>query len=341
MFKNTKTTAVLALLLLLTTILAGCLPATQTGSSITLTIALADDTPVNSGVPDPQSAYAGALLAAGQFMKHTGMTVVIVPYADNGDVDTAKEIARQITESDAVAVIGHSTIETSRAAAEIYNTAGIPVLNATPVTETLTDEYPNYFNITYTAQSEAAYLANYLRKIKGAASASIISTTDGYGQTLAKQFENTFSGLGGEIVGSETVTGSGDRELDEIVRQIISTDTEAIFLATDDETAAQLIIKMTQKGVAYPIVGGSTLSTPRFQEIIEAQSEEIAFPGYYTDGILTTRAIIFDSANRYAGQFKQDYYAEYKTDPGDKVVNGYDAALLLFQAFLNSDAPEA
>ena len=256
MFKYTKITAVLALLLLLTTILAGCLPATQTGSSITLTIALAENAPGALGVPDPQSAYAGVLFAADQFIKHTGVNVVIVPYADNGDVDTAKEIARQITESDAVAVIGHSTIETSRAAAEIYSAAGIPVLNFMPVTETLTDEYPYYFNTTYTAQSEAAYLANYLRKVKEAVSASIISTTDGYGQTLAKQFQNTFTGLGGEITMNELVTGSGGQELDEIVRKIISTDTQTIFLATDDETAAQLIIKMTQKGVAYPIVGG-------------------------------------------------------------------------------------
>ena len=336
MFNNTKTTVVLAVILLLTTLLGGCLPETQTGNS-TLTIALVEDTSVGSGNPEPQSAYAGALLAADQFMEHTGVNVVIVPYVENGEVDTAKKIAGQIAESNAVAVIGHSTIETSRAAAEIYNAAGIPVLNYMPVTETLTDEYSNYFNTTYTAQSEAAYLANYLRKVKGAASASIISTTDGYGQTLAKQFENTFTGLGGEITINEIVTGSGDQELDVIVRQIISADTQTIFLATDDEMAAQLVIKMTQKGMAYPIVGGSSLSTPHFKELIGDQSEEIAFPGYYTDGILTTRAIIFDSANRYAGQFKQDYYKKYGDDPGDRVVNGYDAALLLFQAFLNSD----
>ncbi|MDX1378802.1 MAG: ABC transporter substrate-binding protein, partial [Anaerolineales bacterium] len=280
--------------------------------------------------------------AAEQFSRHTGIDVVVVPYMDNGNVEVAKEIAeQQIANSEVLAVIGHSTIETSRVAAEVYEAAGIPVLNPVPVTETLTTDFSYYFNTTYTAQSEAAFLANYLRQVNGAETASVISTEDGYSQLLAIQFKNTFTGLGGEVTIEEVVSGADDQNLEEIVRRIASADTETenpgtIFLAADAETAAQLVILMKQKGVSNPLVGGSSLSQPLFQSLIGAQSEEIVFPGYYTDKILTTRAIIFDSANRYASQFRQDYQDVYQTEPGDRVVNGYDAALLLFRAFLDS-----
>ena len=343
MFKANKITVAVSLFFIFSIVFAGCLPATQAGGSQTFTIAVIEDSPGDVGSPNPQSIYAGVKLAADQFSAHNKkINVVVIPYADKGDPETAREVAQQIVESGAVAVIGHSTVETSLAAADIYDDNEIPVLNVVPVTEALTDSHPYYFNTTYTAQTEAAYMANYLRKIKGVETASIISTADGYGQTLAKQFRNTFTGLGGEITINEVVSGDSVG-LEQVVRQIIFADTETqdpgtIFLATDDETAAQLVIAMTQKGVSYPIVGGSNLSTPAFQEKIGERSEEAAFPGYYTDGILTTRAIIFDSASRYADGFGHEYYTSYGVDPDDKGVNGYDAALLLFKAFLDVNA---
>ena len=342
MFRRTRITSILALTFILTAVLASCVSSTQTSNSQVITIAVVEANPGEAGNPNPYSAYAGIKLAAEQMQAHGGVSIEVVPYFDNGNVTIAKQRAEGIVNSNAIAVIGHSSVETSRAAAEIYEQAGIPVLNYVPVTESLTDEYPHYFNTTYTAESEAAYLANYLRKINGAETATIIHTDDGYGQTLAKQFRNTFQGLGGQITFDSTVRSLNNRDIEEVVSNIISANTETdnpgtIFIATDDETAAQLVILMKRKGVSYPIVGASTLSTPAFLDVIHAQPEEETIPGYFTDGILTTRALIFDSANRYANQFRHDYQVVYNNDPSDKVVNGYDAALVLMSALQNAD----
>ena len=342
MFKRTRTTSILALTFILTAVLANCIPSAQASNSQVFTIAVVEATPGEAGNPNPYSAYAGIKLAAEQMQTHGGVSIEVVPYFDNGNVTIAKQRAEEIVNSNAIAVIGHSTVETSRAAAEIYDQAGIPVLNYVPVTESLTDDYPYYFNTTYTAESEAAYLANYLRKINGADTATIIHTDDGYGQTLAKQFKNTFQGLGGQITIEGTVRSLNNRDIEDVVSNIISSNTETdnpgtIFIATDDETAAQLVILMKRKGVSYPIVGASTLSTPAFLDAILAQPEEETIPGYFTDGILTTRALIFDSANRYANQFRHDYQVVYENDPSDRVVNGFDAALVLMSALQNAD----
>ncbi|HSO12483.1 MAG TPA: extracellular solute-binding protein [Anaerolineales bacterium] len=342
MYHRNKVTSVLVLFVILAGLFSGCAPRSPVKDSRTIVVAVVEDDPGEAGNPNPQSAYAGIDLAAEQMRERWNLNLEVIPYADNGNADTAKEIAGRIVQSDAVAVIGHSSVETSRAAADVYEQAGIPVINYVPVTEDLTAESPHYFNTTYTVESEAAYVANYLRKINGAATASIIHTNDGYGQTLARQFKNTFQGLGGQITVEGAVRASNVDDLEMVVSSIISANPETdnpgtIFVATDDGTAAQLVILMKQKGVSYPIAGASTLATPSFLRIIREQQEEETIPGYYTDGILTTRALIFDSANRYANQFRADYQEQYAVDPGDKVVNGYDAALVLMAALRSSD----
>ena len=340
-----KAVSIAILLVMLAGLFSGCAAsASKESDSRTIVIAVAEDDPGEAGKPNPQSAYAGVMLAVDQMRDHWGVNINVVPYMDGGDAGVAALKAQEIVQSDAVAVIGHSTLETSRAAAGIYEQAGIPVINYVPVTEDLTAEFPHYFNTTYTAESEAAYVANYLRKINGAETATIIATNDGYGQTLARQFKNTFQGLGGRITVEGVVRASNPDDLEQMISNIISANPETdnpgtIFIATDDETAAHLIIKMKQKGISQPIAGASALVTPAFLTIIREQQEEETIPGYYTDGILATRALIFDSANRYANQFRQDYQTQYgnSNDPGDRVVNGYDAALVVMAALRSSD----
>ena len=338
----------LPLIVLFSGVITNCASLSNSRDSRTVTIAVVENDPLTEdGNVNNQSIYAGVKLAADQMKELGGVNLDIKFYDDDNDPAKAAQIAGQIANSNAVAVIGHSSIETLKAAAETYELAGIPTINALPITEHFTESYYYHFNISYTAETEAAYLANYIRKINRQATATILYTEDGYSQTIARQFKNTFQGLGGKITIEKAITGDGTQ--DEIVSEIISANTETnnpgtIFLATDDVTAAQLVILMKRKGVSYPIAGASNLSTPTFIKLIESQSEEETFPGYYTNGILTTRTLIFDSADRHANQFLDDYQAQYTNDsdekvlrPGDKVVNGYDAALALMTAMQKAE----
>lgn len=493
MILRSKYLSILVLICLFVPLLSNCAP--RYGAFPTVTIAVVEADPGSAGNPNPQSAYAGVKLAVDQFKKYNGVNVRVDLYSDGNDQAQAAQIAEEIAQSNAIAVIGHSSIETSNVAGGIYDEYKLPVINVVPVTEHLTQDHPYHFNITYTAESEAAYLASYLVKLEdkttagiihaadaendalqkqfrnlfakyggvvtfreaatlsepaGASvepapaegeaggpdeqvdvesepqavvpeiglseselsqlsgiierlaaitdvdqpelllilandlvrselaamlkekgisipvsgaeiveetfirellkppTASIIYTEDGYGSALARQFRNTFTGLGGKITLDEVITVVDSREnrIEEIVSRIISADAETedpgtIFIAADDVTAAQLIIAMKRKGVSYPKVGASTLSTPAFLETIAGESES-TIPGYFTDGLLTTRALIFDSANRYANQFLEDYQNIYKggqgrlIEPGDRAINGYEAALALIAAIQNS-----
>ncbi|NWG35794.1 MAG: extracellular solute-binding protein [Chloroflexi bacterium] len=345
MNRRNKVFSVVALLGILAGLLSGCI-SPKARDARSFVIAVVEENPGEAGRPNPQSAYAGVRLAVDQMRDYWGVDIQVVPYTDGNDANTAILKAQEITQSGAIAVIGHSSIETSLAAADIYEQAGIPVLNVAPVTEKLSLEHPHFFNTTYTAESEAAYIANYLRKINGAETASVIATNDGYGQTLARQFKNTFKGLGGHITIEGIVRPSNEEDMESAISNIISANPETnnpgtIFIATDDKTAAQLIVRMKRKGVSYPLAGASSLTTPAFLELIREEPEEETIPGYYTDGILATRAIIFDSANRFANQFRRDFQGQYNDEPGDLVVNGYDAALVVMAGIRSSRATGA
>lgn len=350
MTRHTKIFITLLLSMIVTATLTNCASQPLGNRNGSVTIAVVESNPGEKGNPDSQSAYAGALLVANQLAEQSGIQINIEPYDDGNDPKKATQIAGQIAKSDAVAVIGQSSIETLYAAGEVYDNAGIPVINIVPTTNQLNEKFPYYFNITFTAESEAAYLANYLRRIDGVQTASIIYTNDEYGEALAKQFGNTFTGLGGSITFRKEIKTDLqlDTQLEEIVSTIIAANPETenpgtLFIATDDDIASQLIILMKRKGVSYPIMGGSNLSTPAFLESISTEPEELTLPGYFTDGILTTRAIFFDSANRYANQFLSDYQTAYQVegqelpDPGDRVVNGYEAALALAAGIRDTD----
>ncbi len=336
---------VLPLLIVLTGLLSNCASASQTHDTRTVTVAIVENNPLNEdGSINRQSIYAGALLAADQIRARGGIDIQIDAYDDDNDPQKSLEIANQIADSGALAVIGHTSAETLEAGGNVYEAAGIPTLNVSAISGHFTESYYYHFNLSYTAEAEAAYLANYLRKVNGTQTATIISTRDGYSTSLAKQFKNTFQGLEGIITIEKVV---GDETADEIVSDIISANTEThhpgvIFIATDDITAAELLILMKRKGVSYPVAGGSALSSPAFRAVIESQQEEVTFPGYYTDGILTVREIVFDSANRYANDFLTDYQQVYQSDnsaqqPGDEVVNGYDALLTLLTAMQRAE----
>jgi branched-chain amino acid transport system substrate-binding protein len=338
----------LPLIVILSEVITNCANINTARDPRTVTIAVVEQDPLtDDGGINNQSIYAGVKLAADALQARGGATIQIDVHDDENDPDRAAAIARQIVASSAVAVIGHSSIESLSAAAEVYDSAGIPALNVSPITEHFTESRSYHFNTSYTAETEAAYLANYIRRVNGATTATILSTTDGYSRTIARQFKNTFQGLGGTIA-IEREIGQGD-SLETIVSDIVSASAETtspgtIFLATNESTAAELVILMKRKGISYPIAGANSLNSPGFLERIERQPEEISFPGYYTDGILTTGTLIFDSTNRYANQFLMAYQAAFAgggtvdlPQPGDRVISGYDAATALLTIIQQSD----
>ena len=155
MIKSMKPFTMLLLILILSGTMTNC-TSRVSGGGTTITIAVVENDFGTNGNPKPQSIYAGAKLAADQ-MNARGYDVRLVPYADQDDPGTARQIAAQIADSAALAVIGHSTIETSAAAADVYDAKHIPAVGVIAANADLAESHDYYFNLSYTAEMQAAY----------------------------------------------------------------------------------------------------------------------------------------------------------------------------------------
>jgi len=326
---------------LLAVLLTNCGGASANNSKGTLTIAVAEDKPGTANEPYAHSIYAGAKMAAEQANAAGGVAgyaIKIVPYADDNNVQTAQQNAQAVAQSDAAAVIGHSSGETINAAAPVYTQANLPAINASPISSEIIGKYPTYFNTTYTTQQQAAYLANYAIKTLGNKTAAIIYMNDSFGQTLAQKFENTFHGLGGTIALKQVITrwkgAQQQKDIDSVVAQLFAaSDPGVVFIASDAVSSAELVIALKDRGFANLIMGADNLNTLSFINIIRQKSGEQARPGYYTDGIISTRSLLPDSASGFASQFAHDYEQKYPNFPvSNSAARGYDAALAIFSA---------
>src|SRR5262245_19679255 len=124
MFRRSKIFSSLILVFSIVLTLTNCSP--QASQAKTMTIAVVESAPGTLTSPDPQSIYAGVKLAVDQINTRQGFNLKVDLYDDQNDPTQALEIAKKIASSNAVAVIGHSSIETSDAAADVYDQNGIP-----------------------------------------------------------------------------------------------------------------------------------------------------------------------------------------------------------------------
>ena len=117
---RSRTLSILVLTFLLASLFAGCLPQSN-GSQKTLTIAVVEDNPGTEQNANSQSIYAGVKLAASQVnAAKKNIRVVVELYDDGNDPVQAAQQASKVVDGKAVAVIGHSSIETGLAASDDF-----------------------------------------------------------------------------------------------------------------------------------------------------------------------------------------------------------------------------
>ncbi len=323
------------LIILFTGTFSSC--TTQTAARGVITIAVAESKPGTEAEPNPYSLYGGVLMAAEHINALGGIngySIRIAPYADNNDAETAKKNAQSIIENDVLAVIGHSSAETTISAAPIYQEASLAAIVASPITKNTIVKFPNYFNISYTSEQQGAYLANYAINVLKINNAMIVYQDESSNSALAKKFENTFRGLGGNVELNQTLSPqTSDLEIQNAVGKIFSANSGLLLIAASDAASATLVEELKNRGFQKPILGGDNLSARAFAKAIQDKGIEKVRPGYYTDGIVTTRTLLADSASGFTSQFVIDFHEKYP-DVGvsNAAARGYDAALAIFRA---------
>ncbi len=270
--------------------------------------------------------------------KVNGRRVELLPSLDDqGTRDGARQSAGEIVEQDqALVVLGHYFSSASIAASEIYHEAKIPAIAGVSLADALTRDSDWYFRVVPDTDSEGVFLANYVRRVMGHETVSILyDSHDDYSVSLAQSFAYPFLGLGGTVKHQWDLYAQAanvDAQIDGIVHNLFEDDPGLIFIASQQNEAYEFIVSLRRKGLTYPIVGGATMGDSAFGTRFNRHSEEQTQPGYFSDGIYASTPLIFDIAGERAQRFRNDYRDRYDEEPNWIAAGSYDAVVLAVEA---------
>jgi len=257
---------------------------------------------------DGKSALTGAELAVEQANAAggiNGQNVELVIYDDQGSPDEAVPIAQKLIEKDQVVVaVSGSYSGSTRAAAGIFQEAGVPYISAYAIHPDITRAGDYVFRTSFMGEVQGragAYLIGETLKKKRV---GVITLKNDFGQSLAAGFKEVSAKYGIEIV-AEYEYGMKDRQFGPIVSQIKNDNPDVIYATGYFFTAGPLVSQLRAAGVTAQVIGQEGYDSQQFIEIAGPASE----------GTIITTSLDRDSD----AQVTKDFIAAFEKKAGHKV----------------------
>lgn len=260
--------------------------------------------------------------------------IILDVYDDQNDVNEAVKIARKIVSNgQTLAVIGHYSGECSVAAGKIYKAHRIPAINPASKLSAITKDNEWYFSVMNSSVNEARFAANYIRKIIGFDTVSLIYEDIPERNDFAGVFQQECEKIGISISYGVSLPAEGEMQdmiIDEIGNEISQKkNLGMIFLATTAETGMKLVKIIRDKGIRNVVGGLDDFAARKFSDGFNSEPIENIYPGYYTNEIFVLSSLLFDSGSEKTQQFKEMFFKKYQKDPSILSAYGFDAVLLV------------
>ena len=241
------------------------------------TVAVADSVKIGFNVPltgfaaaDGNSARIGAELAVEQANADggaNGKKVELVVYDDQANPKESVPIATKLIEKDQVSVaISGSYSGSTRAAAGVFQDAGVPYISAYAIHPDITRAGDFVFRTSFVGEVQGRAGAKLIGETLGKKSVAIITLKNDFGKSLAAGFREAASKFG-VTVKSEYEYGIKDRQFGPIVAKVKSDNPDAIYASGYFFTAGPLVSQFRAAGVTVPIIGQEGYDSEKFIKI--------------------------------------------------------------------------
>ena len=274
-----------------------------------------------------------------------GTKFTVAPFDDADSAEGATAAAGRIAaDPRVVGVVGHWSGEAIRAGGRAHADNGVPIITPASGDPQAGPRNPWLFRLLPDDPYQSRFLANYVRNVLGQKLVSIIREPAPYGERMADEFEQTYRRFGTAVryqwsLDADATEGS----LDAIVAELVEKkDAGTLFLAMDGHDGARLTAKLRGAGVRNPIVGLDGLATNAFQRALaDAAGERDETLGRFTDEMVVTAPLLFDTANETAQNFRVGYRERFGEDPDWIAAYAYDAARLLLTGYREATNDDA
>ncbi len=232
-------------------------------------------------------------------------------------------------------------------ATEILKAAHIPMVSSTASSDLLTGTSPYFFRVDPPDSQQGKVGAIYAANTLHAHTAAIfVDPADPYSQTLAQAFRQQFTGLGNQVVDTESYTVGIRQTLPDSLQKALKKSPDLIYFAGYARDVSQLLVSLTTSnnpaaahaqilgGDALYVIGDYTNSARsgfnRLHFTAFAHSQEWAKLQLPSPSFFKAYASNFDPNNIH----KPDDYG-YQLADGD-VILAYDATNTMLAAYDNA-----
>lgn len=244
--------------------------------------------------------------------------------------EAATAVTKLITRDRVKAIIGEVASSRSLAAAPICQDNKVPMVSPGSTNPAVTQKGDYIFRVCYIDPFQGDVLAKFALISLGLKRVAILKDVkNDYSIGLAQFFEETFRGLGGEIVATQAYS-EGDTDFKAQLTALKAANPEAVFIPGYYTEAALIVKQARELNMTMPLLGGDGWDSLKLLEI----------GGEALNGTFYSTHYASDDTNAVVRNFVTRYQARYRQMPDAMGALGYDATLILFDAITRAGSTD-
>ena len=186
---------------------------------------------------------------------------------DQADPRVGVQAAQKLVDGGVAVVVGHFNSGTTIPASQVYQTAGIPIIDPAATNPTITERgFENVFTVISSDAQNAGTAGTYAVKVTKAKKIAIIDDRTAFGQGEADEFEKAVKAAGGAIIARQY----SDNQTVDFSAQLTAlkgAGADLIFFGGLDRQAAAVAKRMKQLGINAQLVGGGGVMDADFLKL--------------------------------------------------------------------------
>jgi branched-chain amino acid transport system substrate-binding protein len=252
-----------------------------------------------------------------------GRKVSLITEDDQSKPEEAKTaVIKLIKQQRVVALLGEIASSRSLAAAPEAQRAGIPMVTPASTNPKVTQVGDYIFRTCFIDPFQGSTMAKFAHDTLKVNQVAILKDVkNDYSVGLAEFFEKTFTGLGGQVVATESYS-EGDTEFRAVLTAIRSKNPQAIYVPGYYTEVGLIARQARELGLKVPLLGGDGWDSEKTLEI----------GGDAVNGDYYTNHLSAEDPSPVVQGFIQKFKAKHGEVPDAMAVLGYDAARILLDA---------
>lgn len=241
-------------------------------------------------------------------------------------------VKKLISNDKATAIIGEIASSRSMEAAPVCQSAGIPMISPGSTNPLVTEKGDYIFRVCFIDPFQGTVMAKFALETLHAKKVAVLTdVTSDYSKGLAQYFQEYFKAHGGEIVSERSYSGGGkDKDFRAQLTSIKASSPQAIFVP-GYYTEVGLIGKQARTlGLKIPLMGGDGWDSPKLAEIAGSALDGCYFSTHFSPAAKSPEV----------QDFVKKYQAKYNTMPDGMAPLGYDAMMILADAYKRASSTD-